>query len=413
MNKTSEQLYQEREKRVKDAIILKIPDRIPVFGTFQAFPSIHYGITMEEAFNDYDKAAQLFDMLYQDFHPDLAWDPAFMYPGKAMDRLGMNWLQWAGHGVDENSPIQYLENEYMTADEYDELIHDPSWYIMTKYIPRSFKSLEGFKHLGTLRDSVFLGWFSSMFAFTNPELQASLKAAVEVGEELEKWFGSLFAYREKLKAMGFPAAWGAFAFAPFDMIADTLRGTIPALLDMRKNPDKLLEAIDSFTPIAIESAIGSAKAMNNPYIWIWLHKGVDTFMSQKQFEKFYWPSLKKTIEAYIEAGFTPIIYGEGQLDTRYEAFRDVPVGKVVYHFETADMFRAKDVLKDVACISGNVPNTLLAYGTTQDIEDYCKKLIDYCGKGGGFIMDTGAAIDQAKFENLKTMFDFTQTYGVY
>ncbi|MFZ7131142.1 MAG: uroporphyrinogen decarboxylase family protein [Eubacteriales bacterium] len=413
MKKSPEELYQEREKRIQDAIALRVPDRVPILGSFQSFPCFQYGITMEEAFNNYDKASELFDMLYKDFQPDLAWDPVFMYPAKAMERLDMKWLRWAGHGVHSNSSVQYLEGEYMTADDYDELIHDPSCYMISKYIPYSFGALEGFKHFANLRDSLFLGWFSSLYSFALPEVQESLKAAIEVGEELSRWFNSLFVYREKLKKNGFPLAWGAFSWAPFDLIADTLRGTIPALMDMRRNPDKLLAAIEAFTPVAIEAGINSAKIMGNPYVWIWLHKGVDTFMSQKQFETFYWPSLKKTIEAFVDAGLVPVVYGEGQLDTRYETFRDVPKGKVIYHFETADMFRAKDVLGDVACIAGNVSNTLLAYGTPDDIKNYCKKLIDYCGKGGGFIMDTGALVDEAKFENVKAMFEFTQTYGVY
>lgn len=413
MNKLPGELYQEREKRVQDAIALKVPDRVPILGSFQTFPAYHYGITAAEAFNDYDKANELYDRLYADFEPDLAWDPVFMYPAKAIKLSGLHWLRYPGGGIDDNSSVQFIEDEYMTADEYDELIHDPSCYIMSKYIPRSFKALEGLKHLAALRNSTWLGWFSSFSIFNNPELKDSLKTAVEVAEELEKWFTNILNYRMKLKGRGFPAAWGSFGFAPFDMLADTLRGTGPALMDMRKNPDKLLEAIDALTPIAIESAVSSAKALGNPYVWIWLHKGIDTFMSQKQFEKFYWPSLKKLIEACVDEGLTPVVYGEGKLDDRYETFCDVPVGKVIYHFETADMRRAKDVLKDVACISGNVPNTLLVVGTPDDVKDYCKKLIDYCGKDGGYIMDTGALIDNAKFENVKAMFEFTQSYGVY
>jgi uroporphyrinogen-III decarboxylase len=77
------------------------------------------------------------------------------------------------------------------------------------------------------------------------------------------------------------------------------------------------------------------------------------------------------------------------------------------------MFKAKDILGNVACIMGNISNISLAYSTPDDIKDECKKLIDYCGKDGGYIMDTGASIDDVKFENLKAMFDFPQEYGKY
>ena len=77
------------------------------------------------------------------------------------------------------------------------------------------------------------------------------------------------------------------------------------------------------------------------------------------------------------------------------------------------MFRAKEVLGDVVCLKGNVPLSMLVGGTPDDIRDYCKKLIDKVGKGGGFIMDASTVLDDAKPENLKAMVDFTREYGAY
>jgi hypothetical protein len=47
------------------------------------------------------------------------------------------------------------------------------------------------------------------------------------------------------------------------------------------------------------------------------------------------------------------------------------------------------------------------------VKAYCKKLIDTCGKDGGYIMDTSALLDEAKPENVKAMFEFTKDYGIY
>ena len=60
-----------------------------------------------------------------------------------------------------------------------------------------------------------------------------------------------------------------------------------------------------------------------------------------------------------------------------------------------------------------MPISLLISGTADDVRDYCKKLIDVVGKGGGFIMDASTVLDDAKPENVKTMIDFTKEYGVY
>ena len=42
-----------------------------------------------------------------------------------------------------------------------------------------------------------------------------------------------------------------------------------------------------------------------------------------------------------------------------------------------------------------------------------KKLIDYVGKDGGYIMDAAAHVTDAKIENVKAMFEFCREYGVY
>jgi hypothetical protein len=55
---------------------------------------------------------------------------------------------------------------------------------------------------------------------------------------------------------------------------------------------------------------------------------------------------------------------------------------------------------------------MLCTGTADDVKNYCKKLIDVVGKGGGFIMDSSTVIDDAKPENVKTMIEFTKAYGV-
>jgi len=60
-----------------------------------------------------------------------------------------------------------------------------------------------------------------------------------------------------------------------------------------------------------------------------------------------------------------------------------------------------------------MPTALLSVGTPQEVKDYAKRLIDTAGKGGGYIMANGAAIDKVKPENLKAMIDFTKEYGVY
>ena len=145
-----------------------------------------------------------------------------------------------------------------------------------------------------------------------------------------------------------------------------------------------------------------------------LHKGADGFLSDEQFRKFYWPSLKAVFEGLIAQGCVPLPFVEGGFNSRLDLIsKDLPKGNMIWLFDLTDMSRAKKLLGDKVCIAGNMPIALLNIGTPEQIKDHGKKLIDTCGKGGGYIMMNGAVIDEAKPENLKAMIDVTKEYGVY
>ena len=136
-------------------------------------------------------------------------------------------------------------------------------------------------------------------------------------------------------------------------------------------------------------------------------------MSLEKFETFYWPTLKRLIQGIADVGLTPCVFFEGNYTSRLEYLLELPEGKVFGHFDTTDIFRAKEILNGHMCIVGDVPCSLLQTGTVQDVKDYCKKLINVVGKDGGFIMSTRSPVDDVKTENLKAMIDFTKEYGVY
>jgi uroporphyrinogen-III decarboxylase len=185
------------------------------------------------------------------------------------------------------------------------------------------------------------------------------------------------------------------------------------MVDMYRDPDKLLEAIDKMLPIMIQLAVSGAKRTGFQRVFIPLHKGPEFFMSLDQFKTFYWPSLKKLMLRLIDEGLVPCPLFEGDYTSRLEIIADIPKGKACYAFERTDIFKAKEVLGGHVCIRGNVPLSLLIAGTPEDVKDHCKKLIDIVGKGGGFILDTSTVIDDAKPENVKMLINFTKEYGIY
>ena len=213
--------------------------------------------------------------------------------------------------------------------------------------------------------------------------------------------------------MGFPQYFQGSSGPPFDMLSHSMRGMTGTMIDMYRQPDKVLAVCDKLLQLALERPIGIPNKFGNIRIFMTNTRGSDDFMSTKQFEKFYWPTFKKLVLHLIEKGGTPCIFFEGKFTSRLEFLLDFPKGKMLARLDTTDIYRAKDVLKGHMCIQGNIPSSLLQTGTVQEVKDYCKELIDTVGKGGGFILSPRSSLDEVKPENFRAMIDFTQEYGRY
>jgi len=414
VDSTAEQAYKERVGLLKDAIqLVKPPDRIPVSPTPGFFPIQYAGSTPYEAMYDYDALARIWEKYCDDFAPDTCGGTGNVVPGKTLELLDFKLYRWPGHGVPKEQSYQFAEGAYMKAEEYQDLIDDPSGYFLRVYFPRIFAALKGFEKLPLFPlvqeiPAVPPG----MAPFGTPELQEALQTITAAGTETIRWAGKVQALNKRLMSKGFPSFYGGFSKAPFDAIGDSLRGTSGIMMDMFRHADELLEACERMTPFMIKAGAAAAKANGHSLVFMPLHKGADGFMSEKQFLTFYWPTLKKVILGLVNEGLVPLLFAEGKYNSRLEIISELPKGTTVWWFDLTDMVRAKETVGKVACIAGNIPLPLLCTGTTEDVRAYCKKLIDGVGRDGGFIFSTGAGMDGAKTENARVMIDFSKEYGV-
>jgi uroporphyrinogen-III decarboxylase len=136
-------------------------------------------------------------------------------------------------------------------------------------------------------------------------------------------------------------------------------------------------------------------------------------MSDEQFKKFYWPSLREVMLAFENEGCVSVLFCEGGYNSRLKYLKELSKGSTVLLFDRTDMAKAKKVIGNRLCIAGNVPAGMLLTGTAEEVKEYCKNLIDVAGKGGGYIMSFGTAMDEGKPETVHAMIDFTKEYGVY
>ncbi len=409
--------YRARAQRFADVVRLKQPDRVPVFCTCGGFVATYAGVSHADMFYDYDKAVKALNKMHEDFDLDYQVASNFL-PGKVYDRLGYQIYRWPGGALPKEVPFQCVEAEYMKADEYDALAADPEGFCMRVYMPRVFSALTGFQFLPTFFGSTEIPLVPFMLAPVGlvPPVREAFQAYLDAGEEVAKWLAaSGQAAALALGKKGLPATAGGFTKAPFDFVGDTLRGTKGVMLDMYRQPGKLLAALDRLVPMAIEMAVSSANASKNPFMLIPLHKGADGFMSDANFRKFYWPTLKATLLGMIEEGVVPFLFVEGGYNQRLDAIAEsgLPPGTTVWMFDHTDMAAAKKKFGSWACIGGNVPVSLFKAGTPKDMDEAVKKLMDIAAPGGGYFVTPGAVLDDASVENVRAYLDAAHKHGAY
>jgi len=421
VSKEAEEAYKKRTKRIADAIQLKKPDRVPFVPMWEYFYARYSNVSCYDVVYDTEIARRATRKTITELEPDAYQAPIFFSVGPLLDALDVKQLRWPGHGIDLSMGHQFVEEEYMKADEYDALINDPSDFMLRKYLPRVCGNLKAFETLSPLRNLfAYFTIYPNLFAFGTPEGMEATRKLLEGGQASLNYLTFLASFDKEMHALGFPCWHGALAEAPFDGISDTLRGTRGMVLDIYRQPEAVKEACEKFVRIFLDMAIATAKINGVPIIFMPLHKGTAPsrdgkggLLSPKQFEEFYWPTLKKVMLGLIDNGLIPNLLIEGDYTSRLEIIKDVPKGKCIYHFENVDIHKAKKILGDRVCFRGSVPIRLLTLGTPQEVRDYCKELIDVLGEGGGFIMDASMASEDAKPENMRAMIEFTREYGVY
>jgi hypothetical protein len=415
-NAKAEKLYHARLDRELKAAMCQKPDRVPVSVPIGAYPLYHAGLDYYTGMYDYKAAREAWTRFMWEFYDDMDsyGGPGMVLSGKVLDILDYHQYSWPGHGLGKNATThQFNEKQYISAAEYDVFLENPADFFFRVLTPRTIGAAEAwqyFPHLTNLNGMPLL----PAYPFVRADVRESFKKFIAAGEELEKQMKEYIPFNLECLAAGFPAMRGGMASAPFDLVADNLRGTSGVAIDMYRCPDKLLEAVRVSAEIHIKRTLESLKASKGVSVSFPLHKGDDKFMSRKQFEKFYWPTLKKMCDALIEDGIMVNLFAEGTHNDRLDYYNDFPKGWVTYMFDRTDMAKAKKAVGDKCCITGNVPASLVITGTPRQVKESCHKLIEDCAPGGGYVLAGGCSATETKNpENFRMFMEAAIEYGTY
>ena len=218
-----------------------------------------------------------------------------------------------------------------------------------------------------------------------------------------------------------PLLMGGRGCTPLDLL-QYYRGMPNLARDLFERPEKVKEMcewlLDHEVTLAMrEATVMGAGKVNGAEKILWINGGPPG-MSPKIFEELFWPTAKKGIDIMVKRGFKVQCHWDGDLTPSLDTLRDItkglPKGRVTLDLEKTDMAKAKEILGDKVCLYGNVPSSILVYGSVHDVEKYCRTLIENCAEGGGYILSTECETPwNAKPENVKAIIDTAIKYGQY
>lgn len=393
-----EQLYQQRLRRYVTAMRNEKPDMVPIRPFVAEYTAVYAGYTIQEVTHDFEKAFAAVRKCAADFD----WDavvPNMVYGWSGLVKaLSLKYYACPGIELPPDTPFQYLEppeeEAWMQPDEYDELVRDPTAYLYNVWLPRVAEDISPMGQPTSYRNNL---------------------ALVRGGMAMLQYFTAFGTQIARMRSeSGTVSALSGILKAPFDIIADKLRGYKGLCTDLFRQPKKVEAAVEAMAPHLLHVAASGADPERNLPVGFWMHRGCVPFLSLDQFERFYWPTLKWIIEELWKQGIQTLFYAEGEWNPNLKYIAELPAGSIVYHVDRGDIFEVHRTLGEKFCISGGIPNDLLAFGTPQDVREYCKKVIDGVARDGGYIMDASAIMqDDTKAENLRAMTEFTREYGVY
>ena len=173
----------------------------------------------------------------------------------------------------------------------------------------------------------------------------------------------------------------------FDMVS-MIRSFEPFLSDLYEEPDIIKAVINKGTPENIALCMQYLKWTKGDRVHVYVVRSSANFISPSFFDEFAWPSLSEMICKFYAAGIRSILHADGNWLPILDRFLQLPKSSV--HFEldgTTDIIKAAEILKGYHSIRGDVPSTMLAFGTYDDVREYCEKLITKIGMDGDSCLD--------------------------
>lgn len=389
----SRALFMERSKLHSDIYSNIIPKRLPVSASISFQTIAEYnGLNLIDFQYDSTKLIPYLDRICNEFYSDTL--PFFPPTLSQRPAIPYQLIGSQAFVMGETGFVQHPEVVGMLDTEYDELIERPFDFLVETVIPRQHKDLDPSNPLKmAYRLQMMKNALSNDMTIFMPTLM-----------QLSQKYGYY---------LGSPMGSTAFSIAPFDFLADLLRSFSGISIDVRRNRNKVKEAVDVLMPLMYQWGLPALVHPEGASMFL-LH--MPTFMREKDFVELWLPSMKKIMEQYAARGIRSAVFCEsnwsGLLDIVKSEF---PAGTRVM-FEYGDPQTIKDKLGKKFILGRMFPLSIVKNGSKQQVIDEVKKFLDIMMPGGGYTFGfdkNPLMLCDINLDNYKELLDFMHEYAIY
>lgn len=370
-------LYQERFNRIKNAINLEPVDRVPVVYMGTAFTARYTGITMAEYCKkpnaSYQAQLKTMDKLGE-------MDGANMAGGgritPLLSALWMSRLAVPGKDLPPDSLWQVQEAEVLTKEDYDTILEKGWGKFVKSYLPRVISMWE--------------------FLPAMIWLQTNTK---RIQKEYIKRGYVVVCDSSAMPTVPFESLCGGRSMSQF-------------FFDLYRTPDKVQAVMDVILEetLAAIAEVKPATGINGTWVGGW--RGASSLVAPKLWDRFVWPYYLKIVEALVAKGVTPVMHWDQDWTRDLERLKELPAKKCILNPDgMTDMVKFKKLAGDHMAMMGDIPASLLAAGTPDDVHTYVRDQVELF-EGKGLILCPGCdAPINAKPENMEAFVEAAHKYG--
>ncbi len=360
------------EKIARCMAIEPVNDRseIPVIMQIITYAGVCAGVTQKEIHENNDSFLKAKKFTYDTVgYPDGDY---FLNPGDTCFAEALP-VRRPGIELPDNELFQFVETENMQPEDYDDIAKNgwDQWnmrYMMRIQNPPYTDPNQLFARWGAL----------------------GANAGTNIG-----W----------MMSQGVQPIIGSVVITPFDCLS-LIRSFNPFIMDLYDEPDRVQAAINRMTDDMIASTLQQLNP-GVPRVGVFAMRSDAAVLSPALFDEFSWPSLKKTILAFWEAGYVSVVHADGNWVPMLDRFLELPKGCVSFEFDgVTDMRKAYEIIGGWQSMRGDVSAVRLSFDTKDQVREYCEGLVTDLGMKGGFMLGPGCEVPMsAKAENVKAIFE--------